>query len=374
MALTIPGSVKDTLIHSEPTHFVYGDGEFNFRPDYSVFDWAHGGYEMPDKIPGKDVAQCLTGAYFFEQVEKMGIPTTYICLLRPDTGEVLPRGEPVPTNRMKIRIARVVKPEHMMNGPDGKQVPSYREYREDLRCKVVPVEFIFRFGLPKGSSAFRRMRKGAAKPEFFGLEAVPGTDDPIWFGIPRMDYSTKFDPRGDVYDLGRDWYRYNSGMREMEMRWIDAATMAVAEVMGREYKRIGMDLWDGKLEFVFDPGAHPSERTISLGDVPGPLDEVRVLAGGQQRSKQFVRDVYEKRQPEWVAACRSESERGGEWQQRLIERGLVPKPLAPAELDLASGIYTSTANALWGRNIIPGAPSMEEVDREYRKFLAATNQ
>jgi hypothetical protein len=144
--------------------------------------------------------------------------------------------------------------------------------------------------------------------------------------------------------------------------------------MGREYKRIGMDLWDGKLEFVFDPGAHPSERTISLGDVPGPLDEVRVLAGGQQRSKQFVRDVYEKRQPEWVAACRSESERGGEWQQRLIERGLVPKPLAPAELDLASGIYTSTANALWGRNIIPGAPSMEEVDREYRKFLAATNQ
>jgi len=369
--LILTGSVKDTAIYRMPTRETYGEGEFRFRDDYSVFDWVHGegGRPMPDEIPGKGVAQCLIGAYFFEQAGKSGIiRTTYKGLVDPASHSILPAGQPVSTNRMGIKVVQVVNPEHMEDPATG--VPSYREYRQEpqLGCAVVPIEFIFRFGLPKGSSAFRRMKEGKAKPEFFGLAAVPKGDQPIWFGEPRMDYSTKFDPRGDLYDLGREWYMQSAGMDGLELYQIEAVTANVARMMGREYERIGMKLWDGKLEFVFDPFVSGAERTISLGDVPGALDEVRVLVGGQQRSKQFVRDVYETSQPEWVAACRKEEDAGGDWQNRVVSQGLVPRRLSSAELDLASGLYTSVANALWGREVIPGAPSMEQIDRDFKKF------
>lgn len=355
--MIVKGSVKDLFVFKQPTQNRYGEGEFIYRNDWSCFDWAHGDYEMPDKIPYKGIAQCLIGAFFFEKKKEMGIPTTYIGLVDPETNKVLKLPEELkPTNRMRIKVARVIKPRLV-----GEEV--LYEYDKDTRCAVIPLEFIFRFGLPEGSSVFRRKKKGTLDPGLFGK--IPEAQ--VWFGVPKLDYSTKFDPRGDLYDLGKENYIKIAGLSKKEMDLIDCMTRAIAYLLYTEYKRIGMDLWDGKLEYIFAPG--DGEREIHVGDVAGTPDEVRILWKGQQWSKEFGRQIYRRKQPEWVNACSEESKRGGDWQARILEKGLTPKHLTKIELDLFSGIYTSIANELWGKSVISSAPTIEEVEKDYKRYI-----
>jgi len=229
----IRGIGRDTMVYRAPTDRHFGGGEYLFSDGYSILGWGYGpgGRPMPDGIPEKGVAQCLTGAYFFEKAAGMGIPTVYEGLVDPSSDSILPKGRPVCTNKMDIKVARVLKPEHMEDAAAG--IPSYREYSQDPRpgFAAVPVGFIFRLGLPVGSSPFRRMLEGGASPELFRLGSVPGRERPMWYGFPMPDYRTRFDPRGQLYDLGREWYRRSAGMDDAEMDRMESLGKAVARMM-----------------------------------------------------------------------------------------------------------------------------------------------
>ncbi|MBN2396100.1 MAG: phosphoribosylaminoimidazolesuccinocarboxamide synthase, partial [Candidatus Atribacteria bacterium] len=71
------GSVKDLSVLTLPTKEQAGRGRFYFSDRYSVFDWG----EMPDHIEQKGAALCISAAYFFEKLEKIGISTHYIGLI-----------------------------------------------------------------------------------------------------------------------------------------------------------------------------------------------------------------------------------------------------------------------------------------------------
>ena len=71
------GSVKDLTVIKNPTGEMPGLGRFVFSDRYSVFDWG----EMPDRIDQKGAALCIIAAYFFEKLEKTGIPTHYLGLV-----------------------------------------------------------------------------------------------------------------------------------------------------------------------------------------------------------------------------------------------------------------------------------------------------
>ena len=358
---TAHGSSKDTVVYRDATPTEFGEGEYIFRDDWSVFNWAHGPFEMPDRIPEKGVAQCLVSAYIDGQLRRSGITTTCIGLIDPETGDISDR--PVPTNRMAINIVRVIEPEGPGYGTDA----DYSAFEGDVRCAVIPIEMIGRFGLPKGSSVFKRLKKGNLdKGLFSGFELKEG----VWFGVPRPDYSTKFDPsRDDIYDLGREAYMQMAGMNRAEMALADSMLREAGWIISSAYAKIGRTLWDYKVEEVFLPGT--GVRMLGLGDVVGAPDEVRVLdKKGGSWSKQFGRNLYIKSQPEWVEACSLESSKGGNWQLRILDKGIAPEPMSQSELDLFSGIYTSIANAMWEENIIEGAPTIEEVQRDLERFMA----
>ena len=67
------GSVKDLEVIEKAEETKSGIGRFQFSDRYSVFDWG----EMPDLITNKGKALCIMGAYFFEKLNEMGMPTHY---------------------------------------------------------------------------------------------------------------------------------------------------------------------------------------------------------------------------------------------------------------------------------------------------------
>jgi len=100
------GSVKDLMIIKKPEGDKGGRGQFLFSDRYSVFNWG----EMPEHIPGKGASLCLTSAYFFEKLEKMGVKTHYLGLRENNKLKKLKELK-VPTNCMEIKLVRIVPPE-----------------------------------------------------------------------------------------------------------------------------------------------------------------------------------------------------------------------------------------------------------------------
>ena len=99
------GSVKDLKIIKVATKQEHGIGRFIYSDRYSVFDWG----EMPDKIPNKGESIAILGAYFFEKLEKIGIPTHFLGLVEKDKVKKLADVE-FPSNTMQIKLLRVIKP------------------------------------------------------------------------------------------------------------------------------------------------------------------------------------------------------------------------------------------------------------------------
>jgi phosphoribosylaminoimidazole-succinocarboxamide synthase len=75
------GSVKDLKILKRATPDNPGQARFIFSDRYSVFDWG----KMPDHIHYKGAAIALLGAYFFEKLEEIDIPTHYAGLVEDNT-------------------------------------------------------------------------------------------------------------------------------------------------------------------------------------------------------------------------------------------------------------------------------------------------
>ncbi|MBU4443689.1 phosphoribosylaminoimidazolesuccinocarboxamide synthase, partial [bacterium] len=148
------GSVKDLKIIRGATPSCPGQARFIFSDRYSVFDWG----EMPDHIQCKGAAIALLGTYFFEKLEKIGVPTHYAGLVEDNTAKKLSEIMK-PANTMEIKLLQVIKPELK-----GNQY-SYLEYQVAKSNYLIPLEVIYRNVLPPGSSVFRRLKNGEIKPK-----------------------------------------------------------------------------------------------------------------------------------------------------------------------------------------------------------------
>ncbi|MEM3464754.1 MAG: phosphoribosylaminoimidazolesuccinocarboxamide synthase, partial [Candidatus Bathyarchaeia archaeon] len=161
------GSVKDLEVIKKPTKNKMGVGRFHFSDRYSVFDWG----EMPDHIEGKGAALCLMGAYCFERLEEKGIRTHYRGLVDVN-GKVVRFDElEKPTNVMEINLVNVYKPKAYVK--EGKLCYDYSVYTPKLRNFLIPLEIIYRNGLPEGSSVFKRLEQGLVTLEELGLDHYP---------------------------------------------------------------------------------------------------------------------------------------------------------------------------------------------------------
>lgn len=342
------GSVKNLEILEEPTEKRMGLGRFVFSDRYSVFDW--GG--MPDTIPHKGAALCVMGAYCFEKAEERGINTHYRGLVNNEGEAVGTEELEEPLNVMEVKIARVIKPEFCGGEYD------YSMFTSDLVNFLLPLEVIYRNGLPEGSSVFRRLKKGKVTPEDLGLEEMPRPGQK--FEEPILDVSTKLEEK-DRYITWDEAQRI-AGISDSETHRIKDILKKANDIITEVAKKAGLVNEDGKIELVFGPDREPM-----LADVLGTLDECRFTYEGLNVSKEIARQYY--KGTDWEKEVREAQD---EAQEKGIENWKELCDLEPPRLDpnlkrIVSQMYTSTANAFLGRRLFD-VPDLKKVMEEHRSF------
>ena len=342
------GSVKDLQILRKPTDNEMGIGRFVFSDRYSVFDWG----EMPDHIPHKGAALCLMGAYCFEKVEEKGIKTHYLGLVGSE-GTLLKIDEiDEPTSTMEVSVVRVIRP----NFDTGEY--DYSVFTPELVNFLIPLEVIYRNGLPEGSSVFRRLERGDISYEQLGLDHYPKLGEKL--ETPIFDVSTKLEER-DRYITWKDAQDMIK-LKNEELGEIRKVLSAVNTLITETARKSNLVNVDGKIEL-----AYGSNRELMLVDVIGTLDECRFTYNEINVSKEIARQFY--KTTKWYndvenAKKIAKVQRIRDWKKLCSSK---PQNLDPVLKRIISQMYTSTANAFLDKDVFY-SPKLEEVVKEYTEW------
>ncbi len=346
------GSVKDILAPSDsPDHLL-----FHFSDRYSIFDWG----EMPDLLAGKGEAlavmalmlyrtlgNSLTWKHWnlpehmresfnmismFENFKHIGVPHHLEGFSDPQ-GKILNMGES--SNYLKVKKVHVERPTFK----NGKY--DYSAYKKSFTKTLVPLEIVFRFGAPEGSSLIKRAKDEKYRNEV-GLKSIPkpGTK----FERPIIEFFTKLETT-DRY-LSYQSAREVAGLSTGELERLISFTTLIAYRLKDYFYDVGLNLWDGKIEVAFED-KHESGRHFMLVDSIGP-DELRIDFEGVAMSKELLRSFY--RHSSWyeaVEAAKATAKSRGErnWKSLLSDHER-PAPLTDSQKRLACALYPSLAVAL----------------------------
>ncbi|MEA1939234.1 MAG: phosphoribosylaminoimidazolesuccinocarboxamide synthase [Candidatus Caldatribacteriota bacterium] len=339
------GSVKDLKILKKPNQNGLGLGRFIFSDRYSVFDWG----EMPDHIENKGKSLCISAAYFFEKLEKMGIKTHYVGLVENGAPGKLADIKNV-SDTMEVKLVRVLKPVQKDNTYD------YSLYKTEQNNFLIPLEIIYRNSLPKGSSVFKRLKDGSLKLKDLNLKKipVPGQD----LEKPLLDVSTKLESS----DRYMDWNeaKENSHLSIQEMEEIKRITRLINQLIKEEAEKIGLKYEDGKIELAFD-----KQRKLLVVDVLGTLDECRFTYEGMPVSKEIARIYY--RKTDWYKELvEAKKKYGLNWKEKISTK---PSPLPADFKKLISMAYCAFSNEITGREWFSNIPPMKEILKKIIKFI-----
>jgi phosphoribosylaminoimidazole-succinocarboxamide synthase len=347
------GSVKDLETVREPTQDSMGIGRFHFSDRYSVFDWG----EMPDLIDGKGAALCLMGAYCFERLEEKGIRTHYRGLIADDGKVVKLNALKRPVNTMEIDLVNVYKPDARVK--DGKLRYDYGRYTANLKNYLIPLEIIYRNGLPEGSSVFKRLEQSQITIEELGLNRYPKPGDRL--SKPIFDVSTKLEQK-DRYLPWKEAQEI-SGLTDEEVSEVKDLLLSVNRLITQVALKADLENEDGKIELAFNP-----ERRLMVVDVVGTLDECRFTYEGLHVSKEIARQFY--RRTSWFrdveeAKKRAEAEGVEDWKAMCNSS---PPKLDPALKTLIGQMYMAVSNEVTERRMFD-VPSLAETVKKYREYV-----
>jgi phosphoribosylaminoimidazole-succinocarboxamide synthase len=329
--LLYAGSVKNLYLDADP-RYVW----FEYTDDYSVFDWG----KMPDIIPGKGEALARLAEFFFRQLEDM---TQWARLGLAEVPEIKPylpvRHHFVERQGNRLKMLRVEVPKLRGTAIGGTLVYDYA-YAPAPR-QLIPLEVIFRFGVPKGSNLLTR-KDWYPFPIFEGAE----------FERPLIEFSTKLESKDRMLTY-QEAALILKGSSEA-LAQVHGRTHAVALFLQRMFREHGLKLWDGKLEWAHMDG------TVCLVDSIGP-DELRVGQNGAVMSKQFLRDYYLGTPWEQALVKAKELARAratADWKSIVRdELKLAPQPLSKPYLEAAVALYQDFCAIL-----VEGRPSTRFLD------------
>jgi len=347
------GSVKDLEVIQKPTRDVMGIGRFHFSDRYSVFDWG----EMPDHIDGKGAALCLMAAYCFEWLEDKGVETHYRGLVNKN-GKVITFEEiDAPTSIMEVNLVNVYKPETRVS--HGKGAYDYSLFTPNLENFLIPLEIIYRNGLPEGSSVFKRLEQGKVTINDLGLDHNPLPGER--FAKPIFDVSTKLEET-DRYVTWEEAKKI-AGLTMQEVVAVKAVLSRVNGAISCIASHAGLENEDGKIELAFN-----SERRLMIVDVVGTLDECRFTYNGLHVSKEVARQFYKK--TEWyrdVEEAKKTAETQGVKDWKALCKSQPPK-LDVQLKTIISEMYMAASNELPDRKLFD-APRLAEVIKKYKEYM-----
>jgi len=323
---------------------------FEFSDRYSIFDWG----QMPDSLDNKGAALAWMAHFFCTYLEQsegwQAWPAPAALAAHPLLGKLKKDGLSHhvfgPLNDAPRCIA--VKPVRILppasRTENGKLLWDYAAYAQKPEQALVPLEVIFRFGVPEGSSLLSRTGD-AAYCKTLGLEKAPQAGDR--FEMPVIEFSTKLET-SDRY-LSYAEAQDIAALSDAEFDALATLTKLLALRLKDCFAGIGLELWDGKLEFAFGTADAAGNRGFMLVDSIGP-DELRLTRDGVHLSKEALRGFY--RPLAWhgqlETAKKLAKERGEkDWKKICVEElHALPPPLPAAVKKQAEMIYTGIAKAL----------------------------
>lgn len=389
------GSVKDLrgpVDCVEPASSLPASGlVFDYTDSYSVFDWGR----MPDQLPSKGQALAVIAAHWFEKLEKpetwkeysrnplatvlrkgnrfgaifnevceelqrTGLRTHYLGLLSEAQGahQMVPGAmRPLTlteitqaSRHLAVKQVAVVKP--VLCNVLGRQIPDYSLLREARAPKLVPLEVVFRFGCPPGSSLIDRAKRDPDYMSSIGFSGYKVGEGEKW-DFPVLELFTKLESTDRPLTLTEALSL--SGLTGAQMEKLLLRTAWIAGWLKAECDRSGIELADGKLEW-----AVTGNGDLMLVDAIGP-DELRLLREGVQLSKEFLRHHY--RDSSWYRAVGrakqiAKDQGVAEWKKFSSEQ---PQPLPSHVRELGSQLYQALANQITGRNWFPSAWPLDKV-------------
>ena len=347
------GSVKDLQVITKPTKTAMGTGRFLFSDRYSVFDWG----EMPDHIEGKGAALCTMGAYCFEQLEKLGVQTHYRGLVNAEGKAVRLDELNEPSSTMEVALVNVYKPTTSVVG--GKLVHDYTAYTPKLQNCLIPLEIIYRNGLPEGSSVFKRLAQGKVTLQDLGLDHQPQPGETL--KKPIFDVSTKLEET-DRYVTWTEAQKI-AGLTDAELSDVKSVLLKSDETITKAAANAGLKNEDGKIELAFD-----DKRKLILVDVLGTLDECRFTFNDVHVSKEVARQFY--KQTAWyndLEQAKKEAEAKGAMDWKALCKSKPPKLDAKLK-KVISQMYTSVANEMTSKQFFD-SPKLSKVISDYKAFM-----
>ncbi len=346
------GSVKDLEVIKAPSRDKMGIGRFHFSNRYSVFDWG----EMPDHIDFKGAALCLMGAYAFERLEDRGVKTHYRGLVEKN-GKVVRFDElDEPVNIMEFNLVKVYRPRAYTDKNGLKY--DYSIFTPNLKNFLIPLEIIYRNGLPEGSSVFKRLEQGLITLEDLGLDHYPRPGEKL--SKPIFDVSTKLEEK-DRYITWEEAKRI-AGLTDSELEEVKTMLLKIDNIITDIASNAGLENEDGKIELAFDDG-----RNLMVADVVGTLDECRFTYNGIHVSKEIARRFY--RRTRWykdVEEAKKMAQLAGAEDWRKLCKSSPPK-LEPQLKTLISEMYMAAANDLTKRKFF-NVPTLAEIAKKYCEY------
>jgi len=371
MNILYEGSVKTVYQDSENSSVNY----FAFSDDYSIFDWG----KMPDSIANKGKALSILGGTFFNQLSKPEVwrsLATHKSLQRFDpqflshlfTGSTYQKlcdsglhhhflgwtdtdGSPLTENQlnglshaplMKLLAVEVVRPRSF-------SLDQYTLYDYDLTTSspfLIPLEVVFRFGMPQGSSLNKRLDSNPHYYAELGLSAPPAAS--TFFERPVIEFFTKLEPKDRFLSVQEAFLI--SGLTEEQFAILYDTAMLAALWLYAAFAATGIELWDGKFEFAW------STDGLMMVDSIGP-DEVRLIYRDVHLSKEAIRQFY--RGTPWEIACRkAKLESGSDWKKVCSEQ---PLPLEFSQKRVVNNLYGTILNHYLNSSIIPTQMFLDEV-------------
>lgn len=330
-----------------------GTGRFLFSDRYSVFDWG----EMPDHIEGKGAALCLMGAYCFEQLEKLGVETHYRGLVDAKSKAIRVAELKEPSSIMEVSLVNVYRPQTSV--VNNKIVHDYSQYIPALKNCLIPLEIIYRNGLPEGSSVFKRLAQGKVTLKDLGLDHQPQPGETL--AKPIFDVSTKLEET-DRYVTWTEAQKI-AGLTDAELIDVKSVLLKADETITKAASNAGLKNEDGKIELAFD-----DKRKLMLVDVLGTLDECRFTFGGVHVSKEIARQYYKK--TSWyndLEQAKKEAEAKGIQDWKALCTSQPPK-LAPKLKTVISQMYMAVANEMSGKALFD-TPKLPQVIDDYKVFM-----
>jgi phosphoribosylaminoimidazole-succinocarboxamide synthase len=347
------GSVKDLQIIKNPTPTATGTGRFIFSDRYSVFDWG----EMPDHIDGKGAALCVMGAYCFEQLEKIGVKTHYKGLVNANSEAVKLNELKQPSNTMEVSLVNVYKPKTSV--ANGKITHDYSAYTSTLKNCLIPLEIIYRNGLPEGSSVFKRLAQGKITLKDLGLDHEPKPGETLT--QPIFDVSTKLEET-DRYVTWTEAQKI-AGLTNPELVDVKTVLLKADETISKAASNAGLKNEDGKIELSFD-----EKRKLMVVDVVGTLDECRFTYGGVHVSKEVARQFY--KNTSWymdLEQAKKDAETKGIQDWKVLCKSQPPK-LDPKLKTIISQMYMAAANEMTNTKLFE-TPMLAKVIYNYTQYI-----